>query len=221
MEAVVESTIQWTEKIKSDSAVRDPLGLWTDHLEIQVEFTPGITSVTDRIRYYTNLAWYWKNLSDTISPAELEKIFILKCLSHHNGNSKNPHLGNVFNKTRFDGEWQQKSSFDLKFKINGFGKSYYNSQLEILRCAWTDFAGNAVLSPINDKLASSLSQLVPGDFERQTFSKDFLKNHFDGLCICDSTSNKKEIDIMSKLFFGFFSLQNGDWDIDDSEFERF
>src|SRR5205823_6193533 len=124
-------------------------------------------------------------------------------------------------KTRFDGEWQQKSSFDLKFKINGFGKSYYNSQLEILRCAWTDFAGNAVLSPMNDKLASSLSQLVPGDFERQTFSKDFLKNHFDGLCICDSTSNKKEIDIMSKLFFGFFSLQNGDWDIDDSEFERF
>lgn len=220
MQTVAVSTLQWSKRVESTSSVRDALGLWS-HLNIQTDFTPGITSVTDRIRYYTNLAWYWKHLYGKFRAEDFEKIFILKCLSHHDGNSNSPYLSNVFNKTRFDGKWQSIDIFDLSFNIQGFGRSYYSTQLVIFRCAWTDFLGNIQLSSINDKLASCLSELNANDFLHQTFTHDFLNNNFKGFCICDSEINAKEIDIMFKLFFGFFSLQNGAWDIDEGEFQDF
>jgi hypothetical protein len=212
--------LKWSEKVESASAVRDALGIW-GHLDIQIDFVPGITSVTDRIRYYTNLAWYWKNLADKVTAADFEKIFILKCLAHHDGNSRSPHLDNVFNKTRFNGEWQRRNDFDLNFRINGFGRSYYAEQLRVLRCAWRDFAGIVRRSPINDKLASCLDQLNPDDFLYMTYSKEVLKNNLTRFCICDSETNEKEIEIMSMLFFGFFSYENMQWDIDEQEFKDF
>jgi len=221
MDTTRAETLQWSKRVESSSAVRDPLGLW-GHLQIQVDFVPGITSVTDRIRYYTNLAWFWKHLSGKINLGDFERIFILKCLSHHDGKARdNPHLDDIFNKTRFESGWNQRKVFDLEFTISGFGRSYYNSQLEVLRCAWTDFAGNVQLSRINDKLASCLDRLKPEDFLHKQFSKDFLKQRLNGFCVCDSETNAREVDIMSKLFFGFFSSQDGEWDIDEREYEDF
>lgn len=216
-------SLNWSRKIPSDSIVRDALGIWRQHLRIQEDFTPGITSVTRRIRYYTLLAWYWKNLfpQKIINTTNYEKIFILTCLAHHNGDDTNPHLANVFNKRKFKGEWGKIKNFDLDFDINGFGRTYYNRQLEILRCAWTDPLNMPRTSIICTKLTNSLGPSSTEFFKKKSFTKDELKKGLKGFCICNTKRNDKEKDIMSKLLFGFFSKKNGEWDIDDEAYNSF
>jgi hypothetical protein len=216
-----EVQLNWSKKIPSDSAVRDPLGIW-NHLDIQTDFVPGITSVTDRIRYYTLLAWYWQNLGPDkiLNQTEFERYFILACLAHHDGNFNHPSLNYVFNKTRFKNNWTKITRFDLKFQINGFGRSYYSRQLDILRCVWTDIYGDH-FSPINAKLADSLKNLSRAAFREKNPTKQYLKTKFNGLCICDSENNYQEIEIISKLFFGFFSERDDEWDIDDEAYDSF
>lgn len=215
-------SLNWSRKIPSDSQVRDALGIWSQHLRIQDDFTSGITSVTRRIRYYTLLAWYWKNLfpQKIITTTDFEKIFILTCLAHHDGDDTNPHLANVHDKQKFKGEWDRIKTFDLKFNINGFGRTYYNRQLEILRCAWVDMFNIPHISLVNTKLANSLGSLSIEFFKKKSFTKDELKR-FERFCICDTERNDKERDIMSKLLFGFFSKKNGEWDIDEEQYNSF
>lgn len=213
-------SVNWSRLVPSKSNVRDALGLWS-HLSIQTEFTAGITSVTDRMRYYTLMAWYWEHLAGTTKTKDFEKIFILSCLAHHNGESEHPALLHVFDKRKFRKDWHQRSKFTLDFDINGFGKTYYNAQLEVLACAWTDDFGDAQLSPINRKLAACLNKLDSDAFLQKEFDKSALSTDFPGLCICDSLNNEQEIEIMSKLFFGFFSGKDGIWDLDEQEFNQF
>ena len=219
----IEESVQlnWSKKIPSNSMVRDPLGIW-NHLDIQADFVPGITSVTRRIRYYTLLAWYWQNLyrEKIINQTDFEKYFILVCLAHHNGDYQHPSLRGVFNKTALKSEWEKRTKFNLNFRINGFGRIYYTKQLEILRCAWTDIYGTHI-SRINTKLAGVLKNLTKEPFKERNPTKSFLKTKFKGFCICDSERNQEEIDIMSKLLFGFISNKNGEWDIDDDEYKSF
>ena len=87
------SEIFWTKQIESSSIVIDPLGLWS-HLNIQVDYVPGITSVTNRIRYYSLLSWYYENLFDKriLNHKDFERLFILICLSHHEGDYNHPSL---------------------------------------------------------------------------------------------------------------------------------
>jgi len=216
-------TVEWTEKVESDSRIVDPLGIWSSHLRIQEEFTPGITSVTRRARYYTIWAYYYEYLYNTniIKPIDYEKIFILASLAHHNGFYDFPGLRRMYNNRKFAGKWDEVTAFDLNFKISGFGKVYYNQQMEIIRCAWTDEFGKANISKINSKLAKSLSFLNPENFQKKSFSKQELKELFSGFCICQISDNFYEKDILSKLMFGFFSEKDGDWDIDEVEFKRY
>lgn len=214
------STLNWSEKVNSNSRNVDLLGIWSQHLKIQVEFTRGITSVTNRVRYYTLVSYYFEYLSEIVKDQhDYERIFILTCLAHHNGEYDN--LNGVHNKTRFKDNWNEKTNFDLKFKINGQGWSYYVKQLAILRCAWTEY-GIMFLSPINTKLADSLKQIDKKLFRHNKFKKDELKELGDeGFCICNTESNEVEIDVMSKLLFGFFSKKDGKWDINEEEYNSF
>ncbi len=50
-------------------------------------------------------------MKNDISSKDFEKIFILTCLAHHDGEDKNPHLNNVFNKTKFKKNWDKKTVF--------------------------------------------------------------------------------------------------------------
>ena len=63
--SVSESRLYWTQKIKSNSRVLDPLGIFY-HLKIQTDYVPAITSVTRRMRYYTLQAWFFKNMTNAI-----------------------------------------------------------------------------------------------------------------------------------------------------------
>jgi|GEM_PF-1884491 len=217
------SSINWTQRVESVSMLRDPIGIWNHHLPIQDEFTSGITSVTYRARYYTIWAYYYQYLHrmDIVDPKNFEKIFILSSLAHHEGNSQIPELIHMYNNQKFSSDWNQKNTFTLDFDINGFGRTYYNRQMEVFRCAWTKETGEEHISKINSKLANTLSFLNPDDFKRKSFTKDELTKLFDGFCICQTTHNAKENEILSKLMFGFFSEGSGTADIDDSAFNDY
>lgn len=219
MQVSSDAIVGFSEKVPSDDRVLNPLGL-SHHLEFQNRLVPGITSVTKRARYYTLQAWYYEHLyeQEVISPKDFERIFILACLAHHDGDSSHPALRHVHNKTRFDGTWDDTERFDLDFKITGDGRGYYVSQLETFRCAWTDQLGQERYTHLNQKLAGSID-LEPSLFAGREFTKQQLKRDFSNLCICNE--NSREIDVLSKLFFGFFSRTDHGWNLDRTEFEQF
>lgn len=214
------SEIEWTEKIESTSMVRDPLGLWS-HLNIQVDYVPGITSVTNRIRYYSLLSWYYENLfnSKILDPKEFERLFILTCLSHHEGDHSDPSLGHVFNKQRFKDDWDLKRSFKLDFPINGFARTYYNRQLDILRCCWTDQFNQIHKSKINHELARFFPEVDTDFFKKKHFTREDILNNFSDFCICNEYD--AEIDVMTSLLFGFMNNKGSEWFIDEESYEKF
>jgi hypothetical protein len=215
--------IEWTEKVESNSRIIDPLGIWSHHLSIQEEFTAGIISSTGRARYYTIWAYYYEYLyrNKIIGAKDYEKLFILASLAHHDGYYDSPELRQMYNNQKFIGKWDEIQKFDLNFEIGGYGKNFYNPQMEVFRCAWTDQFGRVSLSKINSKLAKSLFFLNPEYFKKIVFTKNDLKDLFSGFCICQIAENPYEQDMLSKLMFGFFSEKDGDWDIDEDEFEKF
>ncbi|MDI9436910.1 MAG: hypothetical protein QM405_02415 [Euryarchaeota archaeon] len=214
------SILNWSDRITPASRNVDLLGIWSQHLKIQVQFTRGITSVTPRIRYYTLIAYYSEYLSKIVDDInDYERIFILACLSHHDGEYKD--LDQVQNKTRFRDDWDAIKTFDLDFKISGQGWSYYVKQLAHFRSVWNEY-GNIKKTPINEKLASSLKDIDLAFFKKKQFNKSELRELGDqGLCICKSNENYKEINVMTKLLFGFFSKKTGNWDIDEKEYNMF
>jgi hypothetical protein len=127
----------------------------------------------------------------------------------------------MFDNHKFINDWDQRDSFTLDFKIGGFGRVYYNRQMEVFRCVWTDASGEERRSKINKQLADTLSFLNPENFTLRSLSKDQLKEFFKGFCICCISKNPKEIDILSQLMFGFFSETDGTADIDNPEFSEF
>ena len=191
-------SLSWSQRVPSNSQLRDPLGLWSHHLAIQEEFTPGITSVTQRARYYTILAFYYEKLfkNKVIDTRKFEKIFILSSLAHHDGNYSAPGLLHMYNNQKFARTWDDLESFDLNFEINGFGRVYYNRQLEVFRCAWTDELGRVQTSRINSKLSSALSTIDPEDFKKESFTKAKLKQLFNGFCVCQIHENELEKEIL-------------------------
>lgn len=214
------SNIFWTKKIESSSMVRDPLGLWS-HVNIQVDYVPGITSVTNRIRYYSLLSWYYENLFDKriLNHNDFERLFILICLSHHEGDYNHPSLSNVFNKQRFKDTWNSMESFELDFQINGFGRTYYNRQLDILRCCWTDQFNQVHRSPINYELSSFFPHVDTKFFKQNLFSREDVLENISGFCICKKYD--EEIVVMTKLLFGFIKYANNEWSIDQDSYIKF
>lgn len=219
MSQIQNSIPKWTEKIKSDSRVLDPLGI-EYHLRIQRDFVPGITSVTRRMRYYTLQAWFFKNKSEKFrDPHKLERLFILATLQHHKGDYTYPSIKHIFNKEKFKDNWNDFTSFHLdskNFSISGFGRNYYVRQLAIFRSAWSDYKDHT--TPINDKW-SKVIHIDTKPLEDGFISKKELDNYSE-LCICNSESNQTEIDIFSKVLFGFINYQSPE-DIDDSILSKY
>jgi len=209
----------WTEKIKSNSRVLDPLGI-EYHLRIQKDYVPGITSVTRRMRYYTLQSWFFKNQNERVKdPHKLERLFILATLAHHGGDSSHPSIKHVFNKQYFENDWQTLSSFPLtkEFKIQGFGRTYYVRQLEIFRSAWFDGIKTRT-TPINDKLSSTIT-IDDSHLDKDIILKEDLSK-YERLCICDSETNQEEIDIFSRILFGFIKYTRPE-ELEESIVEKY
>ena len=126
---------------------------------------------------------------------------------------------NVFNKQRFKDTWNSIESFDLDFQINGFGWTYYNRQLDILRCCWTDQFNQVHRSPINSELSRFFPHVDANFFKTKLFSREDLLENISGFCICKKYD--EEIDVMTKLLFGFIKYANNDWSIDQESYIKF
>jgi len=216
------SDVEWTEKVESTSSVRNPLGLW-DHLNIQVDYVPGITSVTRRIRYYSLWAWYYNNLFEgrIINQKDFERLFILTCLAHHKGDYKNDSFSDLHNKERFKDDWSSIDTFklDKSFVISGQGYSYYNAQLTKLRCYWLDQLNQLHKSPINVKLAKSFPVVDEDFFKQKQFTREEILENLSEFCLCKKYP--LEIDVMTKLFFGFIKNDGDEWHIDEKAYKQF
>ena len=216
------SEVSWTKKVESTSSVRNPLGLW-DHLNIQVEYVPGITSVTRRIRYYSLWAWYYNNLFEKriINQKDFERLFILTNLAHHKGDHNHHSFSGLHNKERFKDDWTSIEAFklDKNFVISGQGYSYYNAQLTKLRCYWLDQLNELHKSPINIELAKPFSVVNEDFFKQKQFTRKDILENLSGFCLCKKYP--QEIDIMTKLFFGFIKHEGDEWHIDEKSYKQF
>ena len=89
MISINENTqISWTQKVKLNRII-DPLAL-SGFKFVEDDFLKGITTQTERLRYYSFLTWAWykvknKNLPPSII-LNMEKVFTLACAYHHLGN---------------------------------------------------------------------------------------------------------------------------------------
>lgn len=219
MQITEKAEFGFTEEIESKSGVENPLGM-SSNLGIQSEFTRGITSQSRRARYYTLWAHYYENLrrDKIVTNKNLERLFILSCLEHHGGDAFHSRLNSIINKTRFDDEWDEYDSFTLDFEINGQGYGNYISQLRKLKCAWM-VDDKMQTSPLNRKLAEALQPISDEVFERERYPKEFIGQELSHLCPCQE--HEEEQEVLAKLLFGFFSKQDGEWDLDDDEFSEF
>jgi len=218
-----DSSVEWTEKVESNSNLRNPLGLW-NHLNIQVDYVPGITSVTRRIRYYSLWSWYYEHIYEKkiIGQKDFERLFILTCLTHHNGDYKFAEFHNLHNKERFKDNWNTIESFKLNnndFNISGQGFSYYNAQLTKLRCFWVDQLNQFHKSRINTIFSQPFPDVDEDFLKQKEFTKKDVQDHMVGFCIC--TKYPEEIDVMSKLLFGFINNKGNEWFIDQEEYTAF
>jgi len=155
----IEPILSWTEKIPSNSRVSDPIGIQYHIKRLQARYVPGITSVTNRMRYYTLQAWFFQNKSPQVqNPHKLERLFILSTLAHHKGDHSHDSIHHIFSKEYYKNNWNELDSFSLEndFAISGFGRTYYVSQLEVLRCAWSGMGATSI-TPLNEELASSIT----------------------------------------------------------------
>ncbi|WP_456330622.1 hypothetical protein [Archaeoglobus sp.] len=211
------------------SRVLDPLGIWTDHLYIQDEFTRGITSVTRRARYYTLLSYYFYKRfkkNENISFDRLEKLLILAAVTHHNWNLNAREIQNVFDRFTMSKKWGQGSTFfDLTPRIRNYGYGYYNRQMERLECVWETLDGRTAVTTICGELAEALGEIPLNVLGKDKIStKDVASIQF--LCPCTVRKNERERGILEKLFFGFIKRENEgyneeDWVINYESFEKF
>ncbi|CDI05318.1 hypothetical protein NITUZ_30010 [Candidatus Nitrosotenuis uzonensis] len=80
-------SLLWSEKIPLGT-IRDPLQLAIFRFSEEY-FIPGITTQTDRLRYYTFLTWAWSEIRERKSDLrkneirDLEKILTLASAEHH------------------------------------------------------------------------------------------------------------------------------------------
>jgi hypothetical protein len=85
---------QWLESISATSGL-DPLGVQAISIHIYGYLLPGMTNVTNRLRYYTFLCWALYNYSNTVQSKKLEDwqiyirraefLFALIADMHHKG----------------------------------------------------------------------------------------------------------------------------------------
>ena len=59
----MDEELSWTEKIGLSKTIRDPLQLAVFRFPDQY-FLTGITTQTQRIRYYTFLTWAWNQIKE-------------------------------------------------------------------------------------------------------------------------------------------------------------
>ncbi len=221
--------IFWTKKVKLDRII-DPLYL-SGLKFVENKFIEGITTQTERVRYYSFLTWAWHVIHNNSLPhstiLNMEKVFTLICAYHHLGKKDYPRgIRNRQDGEKFlkENEFIDVSNF-TKFGRNnkqGYGNYYYTGPLAALQILWKDENGikfsNAgiKLAQIYDRLGHDNEKLfIDGRFEKKELAK--LVHH----CACKVRENREEIELWRKIFFGFTKKDDSGINFDEERFNKF
>lgn len=159
--------VLWTKK-NTLNRIIDPLSL-SDLKFLENEYLVGITTQTDRLRYFSFLAWAWNNVKKSkLSNRMLlpiEKVFSLVCAKHHFHDKNYPRgIRNRQSAEKFleDNEeinLDEFTSFGRKNKV-GYGNYYYHGPLKDLNICWEDKNNNLIFSDVGEKIADIYERTV-------------------------------------------------------------
>ncbi len=205
----------WTKKLKLNRS-RDPLGLRPLKV-LEDHFLPGITTQTQRLRYYSFLTWAWRRMRNGDVDSQgfllMEKLLTLITQSNHQEDNSVPYgTRNTRSGSDFLREQNRKRSISLNEYIDfgyggrnkiGYGTYYYRNPLRLLRIVWYDEKKGIELS----KVGESIARLFEAKRGKRTFFSDKVpKGKLRSLhqfCLCNDVISMEERNIWRMVFFGF------------------
>ena len=224
--------LYWTEKIKFGE-IRDPLQLAVFKFP-EVYFLTGITTQTQRLRYYTFVTWAWNQIQEKNSAHEkmrdMEKILTLVSARHHLlGENQPTGIENItfaknflfelirekFEDSESDIDFAQGFDID-KFREKKFvarGNNYYRAPLKDLYVWDVDKDDDIIVSPAGKDISTIFSEHIGKTADKiwsKTVHLDELSN---SLCCC--SISPKEQNFWKHVFFGLTTMnKDGGIEID-------
>ena len=224
----MQENLFWTEKIVLGT-IRDPLQLAVFRFPDQY-FLTGITTQTQRIRYYTFLTWAWNQIkekkSDTKKIIELEKILALVSAQHHEnggepggirsiGNAKEGAKKFLLENSQIDVE--KFTSFGRRIKGTlryGYGEYYHRGPLANLFVVAHSNTNELIISPAGKEISTIFSEYI-GNIKDKIWSKTLTKSDLQtmtSLCCCSIPTEEQNFWI--NVFFGLTTLEKDGLKID-------
>ena len=217
-QAMQNYNLGWTKKLRLNRS-RDPLGL-RPLKKLEDYFMPGITTQTQRLRYYSFLTWAWRKIRDKEIKLQkilsMEKVLTLITQYNHQDDNSVPYgTRNTLSASDYL-QHQKKRLVDINEytyfgyggnnKI-GYGNYYYKNPLQILRIVWSDEKGRIRLSEVGETIAN-IFEAMQG--KETFFLSEISKKRLGSLhsfCLCSEMISKEERDIWRMIFFGFTKLK--------------
>ena len=206
--------LKWTAKVPLSSRIIDPLGIYVlKHLETY--YLPGITTQTDRLRYFTLLTWAWKAVAEKrIKSSQvfiIEKIATLAAGLHHSSDTSPPNAirnrESAIDFLRMSNEPINVDEYKKYGRNNkiGYGNYYYRGPLVTLQICAKNTAGKYVFSKAGEQIASLFDKIVGKNssifLKKELSKKDLLK--LESICFCTEKIPVIEQQIWRLVFFGF------------------
>ena len=225
---------RWTKSQKIEDSGRDPLGLARVHERLTDWLVPGITTQTDRARYYSFYLWSIYDTNRTDMPSNRrqfiegmrrrEAVFVLSCLAHHDGvgpvDLVGVEKGSKIWKRDPKPRWFSTDFQPLPSNPLGGYSQYYGGSLYRLGLTHTPENANGVdqLTPGGRKVAeafeSSISrtQFLRGKHQvDDELSFTVLRDLGNKACLCELPgTNGAERELLTNLFFGLDEFENDD-----------
>lgn len=227
-----ESVLKWTAKVPLSRRIIDPLGIYIlKHLESY--FIPGITTQTDRLRYFSLIPWIIKTVANKKLKSNkilhIEKIVTLAAALHHINDSSPP---NGIRSREYAKEFllqsnesiqvSQYTRFGRENKI-GYGNYYYRGPLATLQICGKK-ANEYIFSEVGEQIVDLFGKVIGSNVDlllKNRLSKSDIAN-LSHLCFCVNEIPDDEKEIWRLVFFGFTSPMRGvDLKIDQEELDKF
>jgi len=212
--------VAWTRKVDLSRRIQDPLGLYVLKY-LEDDYLSGITTQTQRLRYYSFLTWIWREIQERYDHwaegrsqvLSAEKILSLAAALHHRNDPEPP--GGIRNRqdaTDFLASNRTLRLTDfVRFGRNnkvGYGNFYYTGPLASLHILWRkDDASEVVFSPVGIDIANAFIHNADADvfFQESVKRADLAKLY--RCCFCAEQIPKEEIDLWRSVFFGFTAMR--------------
>jgi len=223
-------SLKWTAKVKLSQKIQDPLSIYVLKF-LEDYFLLGVTTQTQRLRYFSFLTWAWKKITEEkmewTKLLDMEKIITLAAAIHHTNDAEPKGIRNKkdaidFLKGRSLVDVDKFRNFGRNNK-DGYGDYYYRGPCQNLGL-WRVYEKGVVFSQVGQHVAKLFGKAVSGHdslFVGKKYAKRELKRLFN-CCFCPEKIPPDEKEAWRKIFFGFvkFSPQ-ADVLFDEEIFDSF